>query len=192
MTTPVTGYTHPHGVPNTDLYGYLAEFESPQALVDAAEKVREAGYTKTDAFSPFPIPEIDDALGIKRSILPWIILAAGIFGGVGGFSMEWFANVVHYPINIGGRPPNSWPMFIPITFELTILFSAFTAGIAMLLMNGFPKHYHPVFNVQSFSERGSTSGFFLCIEEADDQFDRTKTREFLQSLNPIEVNDIAP
>lgn len=190
MTSPV-GPTHPHGVPDSDLYGYLAEFESPQALVDAAEKVRDAGYIKTDAFTPFPVGELDDALGIRRSILPWIILAAGIFGGIAGFSMQYFANVVHYPLNIGGRPVNSWPMFIPITFELTILFSAFTAGIAMMLMNGFPKHYHPVFNVPSFSKASSTS-FFLCIEETDAKFDREKTKEFLQSLNPVEVSEIAP
>jgi hypothetical protein len=191
MTSPAVGYTHPHGVPDSDLYGYLAEFESPQALVDAAEAVQKAGYTKTDAFTPFPVPEVDDALGIRRSILPWIILGMGITGGTLGFAMQYFANVVHYPLNIGGRPVNSWPMFIPITFELTILFSAFTAGIAMLLMNGFPKHYHPVFNVPSFS-RASTSSFFLCIEETDENFDRVKTREFLQSLNPVEVSDIAP
>lgn len=187
----VVGPTHPHGVPDTDLYGYLAEFESPQALVDAAEKMHEAGYTKTDAFTPFPVPEIDDALGIKRSILPWIILLAGIAGGLLGFGMQWFSNVVHYPLNIGGRPVNSWPMFIPITFEMTILFSAFTAGLGMLLMNGFPKHYHPVFNVPSFA-RASSTGFFLCIEESDPNFDPVKTREFLQSLNPIEVTEIVP
>lgn len=183
--------THPHGVPDTDLYGYLAEFESAQALVDAAEAITKAGYTRTDAFSPFPIPEIDEALSMKRSVLPWIILTAGITGGLVGFGMQWFANVIHYPLNIGGRPTNSWPMFIPITFELTILFSAFTAGIAMLLMNGFPKHYHPVFNVPSFA-RASTSAFFLVIEEADDQFDRQKTMELLKSLNPVEVSEVAP
>lgn len=190
MTSPV-GPTHPHGVPDTDLYGYMAEFESPQALVDAAEKVRDAGYLKTDAFTPFPVAELDDALGIRRSALPWIILAAGIFGGLAGFAMQYFANVIHYPLNIGGRPVNSWPMFIPITFEMTILFSAFTAGIAMMLLNGFPKHYHPVFNVPSFSKASSTS-FFLCIEEADAKFDREKTKEFLQSLNPVEVSEIEP
>ncbi len=187
----VVGPTHPHGVPDTDLFGYLAEFESAQALVDAADQVRIAGYTKTDAYSPFPIPEIDDALGIKRSILPWIILAAGLTGGMVGFGMQWYSNVVHYPLNIGGRPVNSWPMFIPITFEVTILFSAFTAGLGMLFMNGFPKHYHPVFNVPSFS-KVTTDGFFLCIEEADENFDRVATREFLQSLKPIEVTEIVP
>lgn len=191
MTSPAKGFTHPHGIPDTDLFGYLAEFDSAQALVDAAEAVRDAGFVKTDAYSPFPIPEIDDALGIRRSILPWVVLGAGFIGGLSGFAMQWIANVVHYPLNIGGRPVNSWPMFIPITFEMTILFSAFTAGIAMLIMNGFPKHYHPVFNVPSF-DRASTSAFFICIEEADSKFDRVKTREFLQSLNPIEVTEIAP
>lgn len=191
MSSPSVAATHPHGVPDTDLYGYLAEFDSAQALVDAADAVRRAGFTKTDAFTPFPIHELDHALGIKRSILPWIILTAGLIGGCTGYGMQWFANVIHYPLNIGGRPLNSWPMFIPITFELTILFSAFTAGIAMLLMNGFPKHYHPVFNVPSFA-KASTSGFFLCIEETDPEFDRRKTMELLKSLNPVEVSEVAP
>lgn len=190
MSTAST-ITHPHGIPDTDLFGYLAEFNSAQELVDASDEVRKAGFTKTDAFSPFPIPEIDDALGIKRSILPWVILGMGTFGCLLGFSVQWFANVIHYPLNIGGRPVNSWPMFIPITFEITILFSAFTAGIAMLLMNGFPKHYHPVFNVPSFA-KASSSGFFLLIEETDEKFDRQETMEFLKSLNPVEVSEVAP
>lgn len=185
------GVTHPHGIPDTDLFGYLAEFESPQALVDAAEKIRDAGYTKTDAYSSFPIPEIDEALGIRRSALPWVILVMGIIGGLIGFGTQYYANVIHYPLNIGGRPMNSWPMFVPITFELTILFSAFTAGLGMLIINGFPKHYHPVFNVPSF-QRATSTAFFLCIEESDPKFDRVKTREFLQSLNPVEVSDVAP
>lgn len=184
-------YTHPHGVPDVELFGYLAEFESAQALVDAADAAQRAGYTRTDAYSPFPIPEIDHYLGIRRTILPWIILAMGIVGGLTGFGMQWFSSVIHYPINIGGRPPNSWPMFIPITFEMTILFSAFTAGIGMLLMNGFPKHYHPVFNVPSFAKASSES-FFLSIEHSDPKFNRTETLAFLKSLNPVEVSEVAP
>ena len=190
MSTHTT-VTHPHGVPDTELFGVMAEFESAQALVDAADAARKAGFTKMDAYSPFPIPEIDHALGIKRSILPWMILFMGITGGTLGFFMQWFSNTQHYPLNIGGRPMNSWPMFIPITFELTILFSAFTAGIAMILMNGLPKHYHPVFNVPGFS-RASSESFFLCIEMADPQFDQQKTTEFLKSLNPLEVSEVAP
>ncbi len=184
-------YTHPHGVPAVELYGYLAEFESAQALVDAADAARRAGFTHTDAYSPFPIPEIDHALGIKRTILPWVILTMGIIGGLTGFGMQWFANTIHYPLNIGGRPTNSWPMFIPITFEVTILFSAFTAGIGMLLMNGFPKHYHPVFNVPSFS-RASSESFFRAVDHSDPKFDRHETLEFLKSLNPVEVSEVAP
>ncbi len=191
MTHPTLAPTHPHGIPETDLFGYLAEFSSAQALVDAAEAAHKAGFTKTDAYSPFPIPEIDHSLGIRRTILPWIILSMGIIGGSAGFFMQWFANTVHYPLNIGGRPPNSWPMFIPITFEMTILFSAFTAGIAMILMNGLPKHYHPVFNVPGFS-RASSESFFLSIEADDPNFDREKTMEFLKSLNPLEVSEVAP
>lgn len=184
-------YTHPHGVPDVELYGYLAEFESAQALVDAAHAATKAGFTRTDAYSPFPIPELDHAFAIKRSILPWIILTMGIIGGLTGFGMQWFSNTIHYPINIGGRPPNSWPMFIPITFEMTILFAAFTAGIVMLLMNGLPTHYHPVFNVPSFAKASSES-FFLCIEYSDPKFEREETLAFLKSLNPVEVSEVAP
>lgn len=187
----VTGPTHPHGIPDGDLFGYMAEFSSAQTLVDASDAARKAGFTKMDAYSPFPIPEIDHALGIRRSILPWMVLTMGIIGGCTGFFMQYFSAVIHYPLNIGGRPLNSWPMFIPITFEVTILFSAFTAGLGMLLMNGLPMHYHPVFNVPSF-RRASSKSFFLCIEAEDPSFDREKTREFLKSLNPIEVSEVAP
>ena len=183
--------THPHGVPDTDLYGIMAEFQSAQQLVDAAAAARKEGYVEMDAYSPFPIPEIDHAIGIKRTILPWVILIMGIIGGSLGFFMQWYSATIHYPLNIGGRPVNSWPMFVPITFEMTILFSAFTAGIGMLIMNGFPKHYHPVFNVPSF-ERASSESFFLCIEHTDAKFDREQTSAFLKSLNPIEVSEVAP
>lgn len=172
------------------VYGLMAEFESAQALVDAADKAREFGYKEMDGYSPFPIPEMDHALGIKNTILPWFVFAGGIIGCLAGFGMQYYSAVIHYPLNIGGRPANSWPMFIPITFEFTILFSSLTAVFGMLLMNGFPQHYHPVFNVPSFS-KASVDGFFLCIESNDAKFDITETREFLNSLNPIEVNEVA-
>jgi hypothetical protein len=173
------------------LWGLMAEFDSAQSLVDASEKVRLAGYTKTDGYSPFPIPEIDEALGIKKTKLPWIIFFVGLTACCSAFTMQWFANVIHYPINIGGRPTNSWPMFIPITFELTILCSALTTAFGMAIANSLPWYYHPAFNVPSFV-KATSHGFFLTIESADKNFDLERTREFLKSLNPVEVSDVAP
>lgn len=181
-----------HGVhANPNIHGLLAEFKTTTELVEAAYKVTEAGYTHTDGYSPFPIAQMDDALRIRRTRLPWLILAMGITGCLSGFGMQWFANVIHYPINIGGRPLNSWPMFIPITFELTILFSALTAVFSMLIRNGFPHPYHPVFNVPSFAH-ASQDSFFLMIEASDPKFDREKTMAFLESLHPHEVTEVAP
>lgn len=179
-----------NAAPEYGIYGLLAEFPSAQALVDATETARTAGYTRMDGYSPIPIPAMDHALGIRNTRLPWLIFAAGITGCLGGFGMQYFASVIHYPLNVGGRPANSWPMFIPITFEMTILLAALTAVFGMLIINGFPKHYHPVFNVPSFA-RASTDGFFLAIESSDPKFNEEETRAFLNSLNPVEVNDIA-
>jgi hypothetical protein len=178
-------HAHPH------LYGLLAEFKTTTELVDAAYAVREAGYTHTDGYSPFPIMEMDEALKIPRTKLPWLILCGGLTGCFGGFGMQWFANVIHYPINIGGRPLNSWPMFIPVTFELTILLSALTAVFGMLLLNGFPHPYHTVFNVPSFAH-ASQDSFFLLIEATDPKFNREETMAFLKSLHPHEVTEVAP
>lgn len=181
--------THPIS-PWPGLHGVMAEFATPTELVEATEKARLAGYVEMDGYSPFPIEEMDHALGIKKTKLPLLILAGGLTGCLGGFGMQWYANTVHYPLNLGGRPSNSWPMFIPITFELTILFASFCAVFGMLLANGFPHHYHPVFNVPSF-DRASSESFFLCIEATDPKFDRDETTRFLKSLNPIEVTEVA-
>lgn len=178
-----------HAIP--PIYGVMARFETPTELVHAAEAARKAGYTKLDGYSPYPIEEMDHALAIKPTRLPWLILAAGLTGCFGGFFMQYFASVIHYPLNIGGRPMNSWPMFIPITFELTILLSALTAVFGMLLINGFPMHYHPVFNVPSFAH-ASQDSFFLCIEAEDPKFEKQATTDFLKSLNPLEVTEVAP
>lgn len=183
--------THHGAHANPTIYGLMAEFESPTELVHATEAARHAGYSKMDGFSPFPIEAMDHALAIRPTRLPWLILAGGLTGCFGGFFMQWFANTIHYPLNIGGRPTNSWPMFIPITFELTILLSAFCAVFGMLLRNGFPQHYHPVFNVPAF-DRASQDRFFLLIESDDPQFEHAKTSEFLKSLHPIEVSEVAP
>ncbi len=172
-----------------NLYGYLAEFDTPTELVDAANKVREAGYTKTDAFSPFPLHEIDEALGIKRSILPWIVFGGGITGLLSGLALQIYVHVIDYPIIVGGRPHFSLPSFIPPSYELTILFAGFAAVFGMLFLNGLPQPYHPVFNVPRFA-LASREKFFLLIEKKDENFDDEKTRNFMQSLNPQEVFDV--
>ncbi len=171
-------------------FGLLAEFDSPTAIVDAARRAREAGYTKIDAFTPFPIHELDEALRLRRTILPWLVLGGGIAGMLAGFALQYWTSVIDYPINIGGRPLASWPAFIVPAFETTILFAALTAVIGMIALNGLPQPYHPVFNVPAF---GNASGdrFFLSIERADPRFDQTATRQFLESLHPLGVSDIA-
>lgn len=174
---------------NDNIYGYLAEFDTPTQLVEAARKARLAGYTKTDAFSPFPIHEIDEALGIKRSILPFLVFAGGVTGLLTGIVLQWFVHVYDYPIIVGGRPYFSLPSFIPPAYELTILFASFTAVLGMILLNGLPKPYHPVFNVPRFA-LATREKFFLLIERRDPKFDFEETRNFMQSLNAQEVFDV--
>ncbi len=172
-----------------NIYGLLAEFDTPTQLVDAANKIREAGYTKTDAFSPFPLHEIDEALGIKRSILPILVFFGGIAGLLTGLSLQIFVHYIDYPIIVGGRPFISIPSFIPPAYELTILFASFTAVGGMLLLNGLPQPYHPVFNVPRFA-LATREKFFLLIETKDSKFNYDETKSFMQSLNPQEVFDV--
>lgn len=171
------------------IFGILAEFDTATELVDAAREVRDAGYKKTDAFSPFPLHEIDEALGIKRSILPFLVLGGGVAGLMTGLGLQYFVHVIDYPLNVGGRPYFSLPSFIPPSYELTILFAAFTAVFGMLFLNGLPQPYHPVFNVPRFA-LATREKFFLLIEKKDPQFDYEKTKSFMQSLNPQEVFDV--
>ena len=172
-----------------DIYGLMAEFDSSTELVEAAEKTRDAGYTKTDGYSPFPIHEMDEALGIKRSILPYIVFGGGIAGLLAGLGLQYFTHVVDYPIIVGGRPYFSLPAFVPPAYELTILLASFAAVFGMLLLNGLPKPYHPVFNVPRFN-LASREKFFLVIESEDPKFDYEETRNFMESLNPQEVFDV--
>ncbi len=171
------------------IYGIMAEFDTATELVDAARLVRDAGYRNTDAFTPFPLHEIDEALGIRRSVLPYLVLGGGVTGLMTGLGLQYFVHVIEYPINVGGRPFFSLPSFIPPAYELTILFAAFTAVFGMLLLNGLPRPYHPVFNVPRFA-LATREKFFLVIEKKDPLFEYEKTREFMESLEAQEVFDV--
>ena len=171
------------------VYGLAAEFETPGELMHAAEEAYGKGYREMDGYTPFPIEGLAKALG-KSNRMPLFVLLGGILGGTSAYFMEWFANVISYPLNVGGRPYHSWPSFIPITFELTVLGAALTAFFFSLGLSGLPKPYHPMFNLPEF-ERASQDRFFLCIETADPQFDGERTRSFLQSLQPLMVKEVA-
>jgi hypothetical protein len=171
------------------LYGLMAEFASPEALLAAARRAYAEGYRRMDAYSPFPVDGLAEAIGFRRNLLPLIVLIGGIAGAAGGFYLQYWISVVDYPLNIGGRPLNSWPSFIPVTFELTILLAALAAVLGLLALNGLPMPYHPVFNVERF-ELASRNRFFLCIESRDPRFDREATRRFMESADPQGVYDV--
>jgi hypothetical protein len=170
-------------------YGLVAEFENAESLLRAARRTYEEGYRRMDAFSPLPIEGLADAIGFHRTRVPLIVLLGGIVGGLGGFYLQYWISVVNYPVNVGGRPYNSWPSFIPVTFEMTILAAAFSALIGMLALNGLPMPYHPLFNVPRFA-LATRNRFFLCIEARDARFDLQATRQFLESLNAREVSEV--
>ena len=180
-----------HAHPETTAFGLMAEFDNPSALVDAATRARLAGYRKMDAYTPIPVEALDEALGLKRTKLPLLVLLGGIAGGVGGFALESWASAVAYPMNIGSRPYISWPQFIPVTFETTVLGAALTCFVGMWALNRLPQPYHPVFNVPAFA-RASTDRFFLVIESEDPRYSADETRRFLEGLHPLGVHDVAP
>ena len=177
------------GKPLEGTYGIMAEFNDPQSLLDAANAAREAGYKELDAYSPFPIHGLSDAIGFGRTKLSAVVLVMGILGGLGGFFMCWYANTVTYPLNIGGKPFSPWPAWVPITFECTILLAAFGAVFGMLALNGLPMPYHPVFNVKRF-ENASRDRFFLVIQSRDPKFDADAVYKFMDTLQPREVVDV--
>lgn len=174
----------------TGLYGLMAEFETPGELVAAARKVREAGFRKFDAFTPYPIHELDDAMDLHDNRVSLFTLIGGLLGCAGGFGLASWVSAVAWPLNIGGRPLISTPMFIPVTFELTILLGGLTAAISMIVMNGLPSPYHPVFNVERFAN-ASRSRFFIVIESEDPKFDRARTEAFFESLGAEEIAEVA-
>jgi hypothetical protein len=171
------------------LYGLMAEFDNPTDLVEAARQTYDEGYRRINGYSPFPIEELWEAIGFHRTKLPIIVLAGGILGGLAGYMMMYYMEVIDYPINVGGRPFHSWPSFMPITFEMTILGAALAAIFGMLALNKLPQPYHPVFNAERFA-LATRDRFFLVIETRDPKFDHDKTLEFMKSLNPKEVIDV--
>ena len=174
-----------------ELYGLLAEFHAPEEIVKAAEAVHAAGYRKVDAYTPYPMEEVLDALHLHETHVPKLALAGGLAGLAAGWWLEYWSSVIAYPMNIGGRPLNSWPAFIVPAFETTVLGAAFATVIGMLLLNGFPQPYHPVFNVKTFAT-ASRDRFFLCIESRDPLFDVHQTRELLRGLGASEVSEVEP
>jgi hypothetical protein len=179
-----------HLEPRPTLYGLVAEFDNPTALVAAANAARLAGYTRMDAYSPIPIEELHEAIGFHHTRLPLIVLIGGIVGGLGGYGLQYWSSVMAYPLNIGGRPFHSWPQFIPVAFETTILGAALAAVLGMLALNGLPMPYHPIFNAPRFA-LASRNRFFLCIEARDTKFDRDETQRFLETLDPRGVSEVA-
>ena len=171
------------------IHGLMAEFHSPEALLRAAERAHGEGFKRMDAYTPFPIEGLAEALGVHDRRMPLIVLLGGIAGCLGGFFLQYWLAAIDYPLNVGGRPLNSWPAFIPVTFEMTILFAALSAFLGVLALNGLPMPYHPVFNVEQF-ELASRNRFFLCIEADDPNFDRDGTWKFLESLSPDGVYQV--
>ncbi len=177
--------------PDSALHGLIAEYSSAQELLDAAEKSHAQGFRAMDAYSPFPIEALSEVIcDHHRSKVPLICLTGGVIGALAGWGLTYWTSTIAYPLNVGGKPLNSWPAFIPVIFECTILFAAFSAGIGMIALNGLPEPYHPVFNVARFREKGARDGYFLCIEATDPKFDREGTRAFLSGTGAVEVDEV--
>ncbi|MBM3263117.1 MAG: DUF3341 domain-containing protein [candidate division Zixibacteria bacterium] len=182
--------SHGHGATaEPQLCGLMAEFETENAIIHATEQVAKGGYHHVEAYTPYVIEEVLDHLHLHKNHVALVILIGGLVGCAVGFGMQYFASAIHYPLNVGGRPFNSWPSFIPVMFECTVLFASFAAVIGMLLMNGLPRPHHPVFNVDRF-QYATQDRFFLYIDAHDPKFDRTATRRFLESLHPYEVSEV--
>jgi Protein of unknown function (DUF3341) len=178
-----------HAQLSQPIYGILAEFDTSTDLVYAARAAYAAGYRKMDAYSPFPIEEASEAIGFHKSRVPLVVLLGGLLGGLSGFALQYWINVISYPLNIGGKPYDSWPSFIVPTFELTILFAGLSGVFGMFALNGLPMPYHPLFNVDRFSAV-TRDKFFLCVEAADPKFDLVDTQRFMENLKPVSISEV--
>lgn len=172
------------------LYGLMAEFDREEEIISAVRRAYEAGYREMDAYTPFPVEGLAEEMGSHWTAVPAIVLTGGIIGGLGGYFMQWYATVISYPLNVGGRPFHSWPAYIPITFELTVLTASLCALVGMLALNKLPEPYHPVFNAPDF-DHASQDRFFLCIEVTDPKFNEEAVRKFLETLHPRKISEVA-
>ncbi|HVP55006.1 MAG TPA: DUF3341 domain-containing protein [Candidatus Eisenbacteria bacterium] len=178
-----------HAVTVPSIYGLMAEFETPTDLVKACQAAYAEGYREMDAYSPFPIEAASEAIGFHKSAVPLVTLAGGILGGLSGFGLQYWINVIAYPLNIGGKPYDSWPAFIVPTFEMTILFAGLIGMFGMFALNGLPRPYHPVFHVEQFS-KVTRNRFFLCVEATDPKFDLPGTHQFMERLKPLSISEV--
>ena len=172
-----------------DLYGLLAEFDDPRNLLEATRVVRAAGYRSIDAYTPIPVHGLIEVLGNRPTRLPWLTFVGGLLGAITAYAMQYYIAVIDYPLNIGGRPYHSWPAFIPVVFELTVLGASLFSVLGMLALNGLPMPYHPVFNVPEF-RLASRNRFFLCIEARDAAFQFEGTRALLEQTGPRSIYEV--
>jgi hypothetical protein len=175
--------------PRNPIFGLMAEFETAAQVLDATRRARLAGYREMDAYTPFPVEGLAAELGLPRTRVPFVVLVAGLVGAGSGFFMQWYVSAVDYPINVGGRPLNSWPAYIQVTFEVMVLVASIAALFGMLFLNGLPRPHHPVFNVPRF-DRASQDRFFLCIEARDANYDADQTRRFLEESQPLSIMEV--
>ena len=178
-----------HAMTAPSIYGLVAEFETPTDLVKACKAAYAEGYREMDAYSPFPIEDASEAIGFHKSAVPLIVLIGGILGGLSGFGLQYWINVIAYPLNIGGKPFDSWPAFIVPTFEMTILFAGLAGMFGMFALNGLPQPYHPLFHVEQFS-KVTRNKFFLCVEATDPKFDLVGTQQFMERQKPLSISEV--
>lgn len=175
--------------PRTPIFGLMAEFETAEQVLVATRRARLAGYHDMDAYTPYPVEGLSAELGLPRTRVPFVVLVAGLVGAAVGFFMQWYSEAFDYPVNVGGRPDNSWPVFVPIVFEITVLIASLSALFGMFFLNGLPRPHHPVFNLPRF-DRASQDRFFLCIEATDAHYDADGTRRFLEELQPRVIMEV--